>query len=176
MKKSVVVSFCGISTALSVVFLYLGSIIWLFAYVAPILAGFLVQTVNRCFGIKPSLLVYFTTSIISVFILPDKETALLFAMFFGYYPIARLYLDKIKKALLRVLSKLFVFNISVIAVELICVYIFMIPLDNSLGKIGLFILLLLANVVFVLYDRLFLLYNILWDKKLKKILNNIIKY
>jgi hypothetical protein len=86
----------------------------------------------------------------------DKESALVFVMLFGHYPMVRMYLQKMKFRLLRFIIKAAVFNICAIAFFYVTVFIFgidqMLTDMNDIGRYGGFLFLALANVIFVLYD------------------------
>lgn len=175
MRKSFQIAFAGIITALSVALLYLGGAIWILAYVMPMLAGLIMIFTTESFGTKTALLVYACVSVLSVFLIADKECALMYVMYFGYYPILKPLIEKFKSKFLVWLSKLIVFNTAIVFVELLCFFVFHIPFDDFFGKWGMVILLVCANVVFFMYERLFSLVLILYQKKLKNILNKYIK-
>lgn len=175
MKKSLQISLAGIITALLVVLLYLGGLVWFLAYVMPVICGLIMIVSISSLGNKISVIVYICSSILSVFLLNDKECALLYALFFGYYPILKQKIDGINSSIIKWILKLLLFNFSVVIVEIICVYLLGIPFDNSFGKLGIIILLLCANLVFVLYERLFGMVLILYDKRIKKLILKYIK-
>lgn len=156
--------------AVSVILLFLGSVIWVFAYVAPIATGMIIFVIKRAFDNHIALITYISISVLSLFLLPDKECALMYALFFGYYPIIKSSIDKINSFILRIILKLFVFNASLAIIELLCVYVLNIPFDDFLGKWGIVILVVSFNIVFLLYDRLFIAASIIYDRKLSKYL------
>lgn len=169
-KKSSQIAFCGLMTALSVVMLFFGSVVWIFAYVAPIVTGLIILIVKRAYGDKSGLLCYISISLLSLFLLPDKESALMFALFFGYYPLIKTRIEKIRNKFYVIVLKYLSFNLSFTVIELLCFYVFNIPFDDFLGKWGILVLYVLFNVVFTLYDKLFVMVSILYDKKLSKYL------
>ncbi len=152
-KKTKLTALCGILSALSVVIMLPTLVIPVLTYVAPILAGLVIMTVSDLAGKKWSLGVYFTVGVISLIILTDKEAALTYIAFFGYYPIIRGNLEKTGKTL-SVIIKFLLFNVSMIAVSLIGIYVFAVPVEDftSFGRFSVPILLFLANIVFILYD------------------------
>jgi hypothetical protein len=79
---------------------------------------------QQTFGKKTAFTIYAAVSILSMFLVTSKECALMFVLNFGYYPLIKNALDKIRPKVLQWLLKLLIFNISVAAVELICIYVF----------------------------------------------------
>lgn len=168
MKKSRQIAFCGMIAALSVVLLFLGSAVWVFAYCMPIITGLLCVIVVQCMDMKSSLLVYAAVSIITFVFMPDKECPLIYIFFFGYYPIIKPKLDCIKKKIVAVFIKFIVYNAGIIASQLILICVIGIPFDDFLGKWGIVVLLLLANFVFFIYDKLLSVLTDIFNKKYKK--------
>ena len=87
---------------------------------------------------------------------PNKEAAVLFAGFFGYYPILKGVLERIKRRQLEWILKILVFNMAVVLSYLAVVYLFGITevLEDfgAFGKWGIAAFWLAGNSVFVLYD------------------------
>lgn len=162
------ISLAGIASALSIVLLFLGSAIWLLSYVMPIITGLLMIIITQCLNKKTAFTVYFCVSVLSLFLLSDKECVLIYVFFFGYYPIVKDSIEKINNNFLRWVLKFAIFNVSIVLSQLICVYVFQIPFDDFLGKWGIAVLLLLANCVFVLYEKMLKALIVLYDKKYKK--------
>ena len=89
-----------------------------------------------------------------MFLAPDREAALIYLLFFGYYPALFGLLARIRKRPARVLSKLLVFNAACIAEALLALYMLGVPLESIsfLGPFTPLFLLVLANLVFLVYD------------------------
>lgn len=173
MKKTIAVSFSGIAAALSVILLSLGSVVWVFSYVMPIATGLFMIIISDIFGKRSALLTYSVVSVLSVILLTDKESALMYICFFGYYPIIKDKFDRINPKALQYILKILVFNTAVVSVELICIYIFMIPFESFFGRWGAIILLALGNLLFFIYEKLITALSILYKNRLK---NRITKY
>ncbi len=165
MKTTKITALSGMLAALTVLFLFFGSVVQIFAYVAPLISGLimiiLINNVNK----RSAWSVFAVSSLIAVFLLPDKECALTYVFFFGWYPMVRDLFDKIKLKFLRIVAEFSVYNIAVVLSQLACIYVFGIPFDNIFGVWGIAILLLLANLLFALYDRLFVLLSFIYMKK-----------
>lgn len=144
---------CGLMTALSVVLMMLTTLIPVFMYVIPIVTGLLVLFVAEVSDKKWGVGVYFATSLLSLLLITDKEAALTYALFFGYYPLIKDVMEKLPKALSWVLKYL-LFNVAAVSIGVISFYVFGVSGEeyNEFGKYTIPILLVMANLAFVLYD------------------------
>lgn len=165
MNKTKIVAFSGILTALSVVLLFLGTVISVFAYVSPIICGIVLIASLRNVNEKSAWLIYSAVSIISFILMADKECSLTYIFFFGYYPIIKPKIDRMKNKILKVFIKLIIFNSGIVISQLICFYIFGIPFDNIFGRFTVLFLLLLVNILFALYDKLIFMIDLIYMKK-----------
>ena len=86
-KKSQQVALGGIATALCIVLMFATGMIPFSYYALPALAGLVLIAVREENGLSTALIVFAAVSLLSVFVVPIKEAALLFIAFFGYYPI-----------------------------------------------------------------------------------------
>ena len=155
-NRSRIVAAGGVFSALSVVLMLCGSIFPFATFAAPVFAGLCLLPLSIEFGGRTACCAHIVVSTLSLFFSPDREMALFFAVFLGYYPFLQPFLGKIKNRILRTTAKFILFNS---AVSLI--YAIFLPLiagieftKELLGfspfmTIG---LLLLANIVFCVYD------------------------
>lgn len=154
MKNTFKVSLGGIVAALSIVVMFLSGIIPIGTYALPALAGvFLIAVVIES-GKGFALAVYFAVALLSFFVAPDKETALCYVIFFGYYPILKSVFESIKSKVVQIILKLLVFNVAAIASYFIAVNLLSVPADTFIiCTINLPVLLLCAgNIMFIAYD------------------------
>ncbi len=128
-------------------------------YVIPIITGAIVFAINEIIGKKWALGVFFVTSLISFILLADKEAALNYTLFFGYYPLLKPLYEKLPKVFswgVKVLT----FNVALVAIGLIVTFIFKLPfLDEDFGKLTIPLFAVLFNVVFVMYDIMFTVFK-----------------
>ena len=155
MKNSKIIAYSGVATALSVVMLFLGSLIWVLAYTMPLIASLIMIILLDSISQKSAILTFVSTSVISFILLSDKECLLLYVLFFGYYPLIRDKINDIKPKFLSVLLKYLTFNASMILTQILCVYVFGIPFDDMLVKWGIVIFIICLNLVFAVYDKLY---------------------
>lgn len=97
MKKTKIIAFCGIISALSVVFLMLGSIIDVMDMTMAVIATILLQVVFEEIRYK-SFFVYFSTLVIGAIICFNKLVVFEYAIF-ALYPIVKLSLENASKAI-----------------------------------------------------------------------------
>ncbi len=144
---------CGLITALSVVLMMLTTLVPVFMYVLPIITGLLVLFVADIADKKWGAGVYFSTAFLSLLLITDKEAALTYALFFGYYPLIKDTIEKLPKALAWAL-KFIMFNLAAVGIGVISFYLFGVSGDeyNEFGKYTIPILLIMANAAFILYD------------------------
>lgn len=175
MKSSKVIAYSGIASALSVVMLFLGSIIWVLGYTMPLVASLIMIVLLDSVSKRSALLTFVSTSVISFILLNDKECVLLYVLFFGYYPLIRDKINDIKPKFLSYLLKFVTFNVAMVLVQILCVYVFGIPFDDMLGKWGIVVFIICLNLVFVVFDKLYTVLLKLYRIKLKKKVEKYIK-
>lgn len=154
-SRSLKIAFCGILAALSLVLMFLSGLIPVATLAMPAIAGCLLIAVVTEAGVKWGFCVYAVCAVLSLLITADREAALFYILFFGYYPVLYAVLGKIKKKLPRYLLKLLIFNVAAGAELAISFWILRIPIEE-MARFGLWMVvlsLLLVNVVFILYDR-----------------------
>lgn len=175
MKSSKEIAYSGIASALSVVMLFLGSIIWVLGYTMPLVASLIMIVLLDSVSKRSALLTFVSTFVISFILLNDKECVLLYVLFFGYYPLIRDKINDIKPKFLSYLLKFITFNAAMALVQVLCVYVFGIPFDDMLGKWGIVVFIICLNLVFVVFDKLYTLLLRLYRIKLKKKVEKYIK-
>ena len=169
-RQSTVIAYSGMAAALSVVLLLTGSLIPIMTYVSPLAAGILLLPVMAEFGKKYAWICYLASALIVLLIGADREAAF-FYLFFGYYPIIKWQLDRIRGKGLTLLCKTALFAFSAAAMYSIMVFVLhMDAITAEFGEMGVamtvafFALLILCMH---LYDRLLFPLLLVYDKKLK---------
>ena len=154
---------CSMTAALGVVVLLLGAVLELGMYVCPMVVGLCLIPIGRRFGVKYQLLLWIVISLLSFLLVPNPEENLVFAGLFGWYPVLQPRMRKLPK-LLRTFLKLLLFNVVVIALEVLVLYV-LVP--EAIDSAMLVLLLLLGNVMFVMYDRVVERFDVI-EAKLKQ--------
>ena len=146
----------GIVSALCLVTMFLAGVLPALYLLLPGIAVILLMIIAVEVNTAWAFLTYIAVSLLSLFITFDKEAALIFIMLFGNYPILRFYIQKIPLRLIRLVIKLFIYNVCIIGYFYVTVYI--LGLDDLLeefddfGKYGAYILLGITNLIFLVYD------------------------
>lgn len=179
MKNTSLTALGGIVTALSILFMFLSALLPFMTYVVPAFAGLLLIVTVREVDIKWSVYIYIAVSVLSLLVIADKESAVMYTFFFGYYPILfKVLNDKVKNTILKTVLKFVVFNISVVLGYLFIVFVFAIPIEEmeEFGKYTNLVLLALGNLTFLFYDILIKNLSVIYDRVWRKQINKIFKF
>ena len=174
-KNSAKTSIGGVIAALSIVLMFMTSLIPSLTYALPAAAGILISIIVIEIDKKWAFGVYAVVSILSILLIADKEAAVMYIMFFGYYSILKAVIESHCNRVVSVILKLLVFNISMIIAFFISTYVFMIPFKEmeKYGPIAAFGLLAIGNLIFIIFDfalsNLITLYNMRWRRVFKRI-------
>lgn len=98
--------------------------------------------------------VYLASSILSYLLAGDKEAAMLFVIFFGYYPILKAIIEKHSKGFTAYFFKFALFNAAMVAGYFLSIYVLLVPRD-SFVLFGVYlpaVFLVAGNAVFLIYD------------------------
>lgn len=179
MKDSSKSALGGIIAALSVSIMLLTYISpSLFVYSAPAVAGVFLVVIVGGMGYKWAFGTYAAVSILSMFLIADKEAAVFYVLLFGYYPILRTYFaEKIKNKVLLWIAKIFIFNIALALALLISNFVFGIDYSEftEQGKWMVVLFLLLMNLLLIIYDLLVYRLLLLYTKKIHKRIRKLFK-
>lgn len=155
-KVSYKVSLGGIISALSLVFMFLTGFMPLLVYLIPALTGAMLLIIYVEINAKWALFTYVSVALLCLFVTPDKEAGLLYIMFLGYYPILKMFVEKIGNTILQWILKLLIYNMMIIAyyqvIIRVVVNVDLVEEIDDFGKHGALIFLGLTNVVFIVYD------------------------
>ena len=156
-RKSSSIALGGVFSALCLVLMFMTGLVPFATYMLPALAGAMLCAVVVENGSKVALMVYASVSILSLFIVPDREASMIFICFFGYYPILKEQLERLPARALEYAVKFALFNLAIVGGYLILSLITGIPLlsEEMFGEWGQYSaigMLLAGNVVFALYD------------------------
>ena len=143
----------GILCALSLVCMLL-TILPISEMGLPALAGAVLIPIILEIGVKWGWMSYACVALLSLLITPSMEAKVLFIAFFGYYPVLKALIERLRKIWLEWIIKLAVFNLTMIGAYWIMLTFLGLPAD-SFEIFGLdlpFVILAIGNVAFVLYD------------------------
>ncbi len=174
MKQSSKCAIGGIVSALSLVLMISVAIVPFLTYALPAVAGVLIVFIVVEIDKKWAFGVFSAVAILAFLLVPDKEVAMMYIAFFGYYPIIKAILESKLPPALGWVVKVVLFNLTMVAAYLILIYIMGVTVDeiNEYGMIAVPMLLGAGSVAFVAYDialtRIISLYIIKWRKYFKR--------
>ena len=167
------ITLSAVMTALTVVFLFLANILPTGRLGIIAVASLFVTAAVIEAGISAGVFVFVGSGILAALILPEKTTALLFAVFFGYYPLIKSLAERLKKTVLTWAVKIAVFNAALTVIWFIFRKL-LFELDTL--SLNALVIYALGNILFVLFDigltKLISLYIVRISKNLKKDRNN----
>ena len=152
--NSTKLAFCGVAAALASALMFLTGLIPIATYALPALAGLVSVVVVVEIGARWAWPVYGVSCVLSLLLAADKEAVVLYILFFGYYPILKAILERIKNKYLSLALKLLVFNAAMVAGFFAAVYLLSVP-KESFVLFGIYLpwaFLAVGNLVFLLYD------------------------
>lgn len=174
MKTAYKVSLGGIIGALSLVLMLLTSIIPFGTFAFPAFAGMMLVCVVIELGYRWAFVVYGVVALMSMMFVTDKEAALYYTLFLGFYPIIKGLIEKLSSKPLQYIIKYAVFNLCMVVIFYLSIYVFSIP-KESFELFGIYlpwVFLIIGNFVFLLYDYCTSKIVTVYLLKFRKILRN----
>lgn len=175
MKQSSKCALGGIMAALSLVILISVAIIPFLTYALPAAAGLLIVLTVIEIDKKWAFGVYAAVAILGLLLIPDKEVAVMYAAFFGYYPILKAVFESRLPGWLAWIVKCLTFLVTIAASYYLMIKLIGLQVDeiNEYGIIAVPILLGAGLVAFVIYDiaisKMVLLYDLRWRRRFRNL-------
>lgn len=158
------ITLAGLMVALSLIVLYLTTIIPINTFAILTVASIIIPICIMRSNIKTAVLVYIATSILGFFIVPINY-ALMYFMFFGIYGIVKYFIEKLKKLYLEIILKYAFFNvIFILALTVLSSFI-----GDLNIKISMWLFILIAEVAFYIFDYALTILISLYIEKFKNI-------
>lgn len=154
MKQSSKCALGGIVAALSAAMMILVAVIPFLTYALPAVAGALIVFIVIEIDKKWAFGVYAVVSVLALLLVPDKEVAVMYVAFFGYYPILKAAVEAHCPAPLAWLLKIAVFVGSMVLAYVLMIKLMGVTIDemDTFGIWAVPLLLGIGTVAFVLYD------------------------
>ena len=175
MKQSTKTALGGVSVALSTAILFLMSVFPSATIAAPAVASMVLLFVVLELGRKWAVGVYAAGAILALLLIPSKEAAILYAVFFGYYPILKAVLEQnIRVRALEWLVKILLFAVVMTVSYYLMIRFMGIEFEEigKYGKAAVPVLLAVGSIAFVGYDFCLTLfvgeYLRRWQKRFRK--------
>ena len=147
-KKTKRLAFSAILCALGVLMLLLGAIIDVLDLSVTALASLLIVIAFLEFGSRWACLIYAATSLLALLLLPNKFPAFIYAVFAGYYPILKAYIERLPRIPAWSL-KVILFNAALTLLLYLSVSVFHLP---DTGAAFTVLTYLSCNALFLLFD------------------------
>lgn len=139
------------ASALGTTILYLGSFIEVLDISMAVLASVLCVIMVIEYGKSAPWSVFLVTSLLSLLLLPNKFPALLYTLFFGYYPIIKEKVEKIPSRILSWAIKLVIFAAATGLLFLLTT-IFTVDVEFPAETIMKLVFVVLIALTLILYD------------------------
>lgn len=174
MKQSSKCAIGGIVAALSLVLMISVAIIPFLTYALPAVAGLLIIFVVVEIDKKWAFGVYCTVAILGMLLVPDKEVAVMYLVFFGYYPIMKAAIESKLPIVIEWIVKIGTFILTMVAAYFLMMKFMGVTIDEAeeWGIMAYPILLGMGTFAFVVYDialtKMITLYLMKWQKHFKR--------
>lgn len=123
-------------------------------YAFPCLAGVLLVAVVIEFGWKWAVAAFAAVSILSALFAGDKEAAVYFIAFFGFYPILKSGIERLKSKAVQYIIKYAVFTVCMTGAFMVAKFVLGIPDDEfTIGGFYIpWVFLIVGEIAFIFYD------------------------
>ncbi|MBQ8782932.1 MAG: hypothetical protein IJZ57_04085 [Clostridia bacterium] len=153
MKNSSKTALSGMAVAFGTVVMLLASAIPTLEYAVPAFAGFMILFVLIELGVGWAAGAYVATSLLGVFIVPNKEAVGMYIALFGLYPIVKFFVDRLPKIPGYIVKTVF-FSVMAVGVYYVMIKVFGIASEllEDMNNITLPLLLVFGLAAFLVYD------------------------
>ena len=149
-SKATKVAYPAILGAISLVFVYIASVVPTGNWGIVAIAGLFPAAVVISAGMKAGFLCWAGVSLLSFLLLPGKFCTLLYGALFGLYPMIKALLERIRRRGIEYILKLLFFNVMFTLIYLVMRTAVLNSLPKQLSVVWL--LYIVANAVFIIYD------------------------
>ncbi len=164
------IAFGGIFSAISFIMVYFAGILPSGRLALYAASSFPTAFMLIEFGAASALSVYLVAGSLSYILLGDINAMIPYAIFFGYYSVAKFYIEKVRKPILEILLKLLLFNIILAASYFVYMNLLVadLPLKNiSNINIWLAVIIAVLQLAFIVYDYVFTRVIMFYQEKMR---------
>ena len=90
------------------------------------------------YGAKYGMIHYVGVSLLSLLLIPKKMMVIIYLLFIGYYPIVKMYVERLNKRWLEWILKLLIFNLFLVLAFFVFRTFFLPSLESILAKIAVY--------------------------------------
>lgn len=141
--------------ALSIVCMLLTGVVPMADFALPALAGLFLVPIVVDSGYKAAWTAYGAVALLSLMIAPNKECALYYTAFLGFYPIVKSLLECRKGKVFPWVGKILLLNVCAVVILLVAMFVFRFPGYAELLEEAWWLLAggwIFINAVFIIYD------------------------
>lgn len=165
--KSRQLALCGLLTALAIVAMLLSGAIGIGTYIGPVLAMIVLLPLLEEYGVRTALAAWLVTALLACMLTSDREMALVY-LFFGWYPVLRPRISRIRPRWAGILLRLVLCNGILFLLYGAMASLFGLAETEFSGGLFSLLLLCMGNAVFLLIDPVLARMTVLWHKHMKK--------
>ncbi len=177
LKKTQRIAVGGLLTAFAAVMIILAGVVPSGTFTFPAAAGIIIGILSFTAGKSYAWASFFIVALLSFVICPNKEAALCFTLFLGFYPLAKDIFEKVRLKIVQYALKLILFNTSAVTIYFLLLFVFSMPEDSfeffGINIPGIFLIVL--NFVFLLYDLAITMFLLVYKEKINKFVTKINK-
>lgn len=162
-----IIALNGILGALCLVSLFLATFMPTNRLALYALSSFFISVAIVESGVKAGWLFYGSTTLLALIIIPEKLSLVPYIIFFGFYGLAKYYIEKINRIYLEYILKFIYFNLCLGIAWLLIKQLFVLEITV---KLPWFIVVIALEVVFLIYDFVYTLFIAYYRDRLKKML------
>jgi len=137
-------------TALALVFLVLSAVVPTMRLALVAISGLVTAAAIIESGVAAGITVFIATSVLGFIISPLRGNVLVYCLFFGYYPILKGFIERLRPIYLEWILKLILFNISLTAALMLYRAGFLVAV--TIPDIAVLLIYAAANLAFIVYD------------------------
>lgn len=156
----------GIFAALSLILLYASSVFPTNRLFLLGIASCIIPLSILITGIKNTIVLYSSVSLLSLFIIPSKLISIAYILIFGFYGFVKYFIEKLRIIPLEFLLKLLYLNIS----SAIIIFIYKLLLFK-IPNINIYLIILFAEFGFIVYDYTLTIFIVYANKNILKKFN-----
>lgn len=158
-------SLAAMLAAFTLLFLYIASIVPAGKLAMYFLSSVFISALLVEYESGLAFLMFVAVSLLSFLILPDRTRVFYYILFFGHYGIGKYYIEKIKDKVIAFVVKLLYFNAAMALMYILATKVL---LADTASPLPLWALIILAQVLFVIYDYLFSLVTQFYYTRIRK--------
>jgi len=163
-KYSRKIAVAGILTAFSVVALILENILPTGKLGFYVFAGFLLSVVIMECGVLFGWISFATSSLLAFLLVPEKTAVIPYVLFFGIYSLVKSHIEKLDSAIAELAIKFIFFNAALFLLWQVA--LMFIP-QNFFDILPVFVIIILLEILFFIFDWLFSLWIQFYQEKLR---------